>query len=229
MVKFAKSQPFILEIKEDKQKMEEIVKSFHQALPKKPEEEEALLEEEEKAAKAKKAKTKYILIATAAIVLIFFGFAWFVFLVAGEKNLKSVLFLGWLIFTVKALWVNSFFLSIKPNSWIDDGWFVGTMIVVCSWFLVSSFIGLAGLFLAGAISFLNKYLNIIYLGFFVPVLLVVSEVLGSLIFSIISYGTGSTINANYSFGYVGYFLAQHQLLLTTASFGGVYFLTYVVS
>lgn len=77
LVKFAKSQPFILEIKEDKQKMEEIVKSFHQALPKKPEEEEALFEEEEKAAKAKKAKTKYILIATAAVVLIIFGFAWF--------------------------------------------------------------------------------------------------------------------------------------------------------
>ena len=161
--------------------------------------------------------------------VVFFGFAWFVFLVAGEKNIKPVLFLGWLIFTVKALWVNSFFLSIKPSSWIDDSWLVGTLIMVCSWILVSLCIGLSGLFLAGTISFLNKYLNIIYLGFFVPVLLVVSEVLGSLIFSIISYGTGSTINANYSFGYVGYLLAQHQLLLTTASFGGVYFLTFIVA
>lgn len=77
LVKFAKSQPFILEIKEDKQRMEEIVKSFHQALPKKPEEEEAHLEEEEKAAKAKKAKTRYLVMGAAAVLVLFLGLVWY--------------------------------------------------------------------------------------------------------------------------------------------------------
>ncbi len=162
-------------------------------------------------------------------LVVFLGIALFFYITLSEKNISSVLFLGWLVFTIKALWVNSFFLNIKPSSWIDDGWFIGVVLIASCWVLVSAVIGLSGLFLAGVISVLGRYLNIIYLALLAPFLWVISEILGSLLFSILTYGSGSSINANYSFGYIGYLLSEHQLLLATTSFGGVYILSFMVT
>lgn len=58
-----------------------------------------------------------------------------------------------------------------------------------------------------------------------PLILVASEILGSFIFSLYSLGPGSSINIDFSFGYLGYPLSYLPGFLSTGIIGGVYFLS----
>lgn len=58
--------------------------------------------------------------------------------------------------------------------------------------------------------------------------LVVSEVVGSLFFSIYSLGPTSSLNANFGFGMSGFLLSEHYFLQSLAVFGGVYILSFVI-
>lgn len=77
LVKFAKSKPFILEIKEDRNKLENIVKDFHAAKPKTEEEEDLLLEESERALKKKQKRLKYASIGLGVFLLLMSVIVWF--------------------------------------------------------------------------------------------------------------------------------------------------------
>lgn len=58
-----------------------------------------------------------------------------------------------------------------------------------------------------------------------PIVFVASEILGSLIFSLFSLGPGSSLNIDFSFGYVGYSLAYLPGFLPLGIIGGVYSLS----
>lgn len=58
-----------------------------------------------------------------------------------------------------------------------------------------------------------------------PIIWTLSEVLRSFLFSVYSAGEGSLISADFSFGYIGYLLAQHGGLLQFSVFGGAYALS----
>lgn len=59
----------------------------------------------------------------------------------------------------------------------------------------------------------------------VPCLWVVAEVVRAFLFSITTWGSGTTIGADFSFGYIGYALAWIPGTLHLAAYGGVYILS----
>ena len=63
--------------------------------------------------------------------------------------------------------------------------------------------------------------------FIFPLLWAVSEIGGSLMFAIGSYGDGGSLNVVFSFGYLGYLVGNHELLLMFAKLGGVYVLSII--
>lgn len=56
---------------------------------------------------------------------------------------------------------------------------------------------------------------------------VLSDVMGAFFYCLMSFGSGAILNARFSFGWVGYLLAEHTLLLPLAAIGGVFILSFV--
>ncbi len=128
--------------------------------------------------------------------------------------------------TVKMLMVGSWAWTVYPLDWIGDFspvleilgigwvWFTGS---------VSTALGI------GCFAYIAHWaINHRYGYWFLPAAYVVSEVLGSLFFSIFEYGKGGSINIHSSFGYLGYTLAGHGLLGLGALSTGVYGLSLLV-
>lgn len=61
--------------------------------------------------------------------------------------------------------------------------------------------------------------------FFFPIWWLVGEVVSAYTFSVHVVGSNSSINGDFAFGMVGFLLAEHDVLLTAASLGGVYALS----
>lgn len=57
---------------------------------------------------------------------------------------------------------------------------------------------------------------------------VVMEWASGLFFSVLWFGEGGMVGSHWTFGYIGYILAESPLLLSLASLGGVYLLSFVV-
>jgi len=69
----------------------------------------------------------------------------------------------------------------------------------------------------------NKYVSI----FLISVVWVLGEIVGSGMYSLATLGSGSTVQTYFSFGYVGYALANIPGLIYYATFGGVYLLSFL--
>lgn len=134
-------------------------------------------------------------------------------------------FLGVLAGTAKTCLVIFWFWSAYPLDWIGVSDRTLQFITVFTvWFTVSLSIGLGlGFFCLAVRSVLQKGRAISLL--VVPVTLVLSEMLGSLFFSVYSLGPQSTPNVHFSFGYFGYTFAGHGVFSLAAFVGGVYALS----
>lgn len=136
-----------------------------------------------------------------------------------------------LAFTIKSLFATNFFWAIYPIEWLpfEIGSAVLFIIGLC-WFGVGVSLGTGGLWLVGLLHLLSKTVSSsrLFLAVVLPFAWMIAEVLGSLLFSIFSIGPGGTFNAYFSFGYVGYLIAQHPLLLLSAHIAGVYGMTVVM-
>jgi len=131
--------------------------------------------------------------------------------------------------TIKSALAISWSWAVYPIEWLAvDLGNLELLLILVWWGTASLWLGLGGLvFVLGARA-LVRYTSVPIFFIAVPFLWVLSEMVGSLFFSIMTMGAGGTITTALSFGYVGYLLAQHNLLIHFAQIAGVYSLGVLV-
>jgi apolipoprotein N-acyltransferase len=135
---------------------------------------------------------------------------------------------GSIVWGIKSLFAISWFWSTYPIDWMILS--VGRaelLLIGFYWFTVSTFLAGGGA-LFGLIYFeIKKRVKNVYYGLIlIPLVWVASEIVGSFLFSVGTFGDGGTINTVFSFGYVGYLLGTHEGLIQLAKVGGVYALSF---
>jgi len=130
---------------------------------------------------------------------------------------------GLIYFAAVFFWV----WSVLPLDWAGiDGYFASRLLVFYSWFIFSLppalVVGLWGLVFK--LLKKNSWSDV----WLVSLLWLVAEYLWSVLTSVVSYGPGGLIGANWSVGFVGYSLAPSQLFLPLAFWGGVWALSFSV-
>lgn len=143
------------------------------------------------------------------------GLAIYFYVCTRTESPFQALWYGSLAGSVKTLIVGSWVWYVYPLSWMGDFsaahqiagigwmWFTGSVAVGVS-------LGLCGMVIRALLY--QRYMYV-----YIPILYVSAEILGSILFSIVQYGPGGSINAHTSFGYLGYTFGGHGLL----SYGGV--------
>jgi len=160
-------------------------------------------------------------------VTVFVGIALLLFLLKQETSWSKMVIGGIISFTTKTMFATSVFWSVYPITWIELNLGKWELLVIgFYWLTVSLFIGLGGGVLAG-IFWLIRKIPTAFLILIFPAIFIAGEVMGSFIFSVLTYGEGGTFNFVYSLGYVGYLLAEHDTFIQLAVWGGVYFLSFV--
>lgn len=120
-------------------------------------------------------------------------------------------------FGMKALMSLSWFLSAYPITWLFELAQSTQLIVVFTyWSVCALFLSSGGVVLALLWHFCRRLPQRIYV---LPLLWVLAEYLGAVIFSIFSAGPGSYITGAFSFGHIGYLFTW---LTPLALWGGVY-------
>lgn len=155
----------------------------------------------------------------------------FIFLLYGITLERSVLKLfaygtltGTLHYAGSFFWVWSTF----PIQWLADAPVAIQLSAIgVYWVLTSIAMGLSGgVFVLLARMCINNVPRLLIL---VPVLWVASELFRSFLFSVYAFGPGSFLNVGFSYGYLGYLLAEEPHLLQFASLAGVYGLSYLAA
>ncbi len=158
-------------------------------------------------------------------VLVFPGIAIFLSALAKTQSVFQAWIGGCVTFTLKMLLSVGWFWTTYPIDWIDFG--LGSyepLVIGFYWLLIGFAVGLSGGFLACAGILARRFLPRWWL-IAVCVLWVPSEISGAFLFSLVTYGDGSSLNTLFSFGMAGYHLAEHPWFLQLARLGGVYSLS----
>ncbi len=162
-------------------------------------------------------------------VIVFPGLIFYFIGLKQSSHLWQATLGGFTVWTVKSMLTVVWFWNTYPILWIDLGLGKAELpIIGFYWFSVSVFIGVAGIFCSSLLWSINHYLKGRWFLILTPLVFVVSEVLGSFSFSSFLLGDHVKPNVVFSFGYLGYLLAEHEWLIQLARFGGVYLLTLVV-
>jgi hypothetical protein len=156
------------------------------------------------------------------------GIAYFIYLAQQGETFKKVMVGGFVAWSIKSLAALLWFLWVYPIDWLT---FLGDkpqlFIVTFYWATYSLWLGAGGVFVAAAVKQLfRKISNKLFLTFLIPAAWVSGELIGSLFFSLMSYGDGGAITSALSFGYVGYLLAQHEWFIWLSRIYGVYALSF---
>jgi len=148
-----------------------------------------------------------------------------VHLVFTTKSLKRLVFGSITAWTIKSALALVWFWSVYPIEWLSfDLGRVQLILIFGYWFTVSLWLGTGGALFALSVRKVSTLINKKYVLFSIPFLWLGSEIIGSYIFSLITIGEGGVITSAFSFGFVGYLLAQHGVLIQVAQFGGMYLL-----
>lgn len=143
-----------------------------------------------------------------------------------STTLRQVLIGSVLTFASKTSLAIFWFWSTYPIIWIDLALGNAELPVIgFYWVTVSLAIGLSGALFGFFLYQFKTRLGDWRSCVLVAPLWVLTEILGSIFFSIFTLGPGGSINAVFSFGYSGYLLGNHDWLLPLAAFGGVYMLS----
>ncbi len=122
------------------------------------------------------------------------------------------------------------FWSTIPITWLPiESLYIQILLVLIYWLTAALYLAAGGA-LFGLLFAVGTYLplhRVVLLGS-LPFLWVLSEIFGSLVFSIFTQGAASGVSIHFSFGYVGYALAQHGLFLELARVFGVYGLSWTL-
>lgn len=135
---------------------------------------------------------------------------------------------GWWIFTVKASLALLYFWSAYPIDWL--GFSLGPLepvIIFFYWLTGSLWLGVGGVGLYIGLRLVYK-VSTYYRLLLIPVVWLVADWLGAMSFSLFTLGPGGSINTQFSFGFIGYALAQHNMLIQIAAVAGVFGLTVLV-
>jgi len=132
---------------------------------------------------------------------------------------------AWMMWTVKYLLSLLWFWSVYPLDWLGVN--LGSLELVAIgfyWLTATVWLGSGGVLVYGLYKLIQTFLPRVRFAV-LPLIWLLGELFGALVFSVMTYGPGATVGTKFSFGFVGYHLAQHNLLLQTAAVGGVYVLT----
>jgi len=133
------------------------------------------------------------------------------------------------IWLLKYLLALIWYWSVYPIDWVPiDPGAAQITVIFLYWFTSAVWLALGGGVLAAVFYLIKKPVHnqiVLFLTF--PFLWVLSEVSGSYIFSIFTNGTGGFVNIHFSFGYTGYLLAEHAILIHLSTFFGVYGLSFL--
>jgi len=130
-------------------------------------------------------------------------------------------------FSLKSLCGIAWFWSVYPIEWLSipvSAWQLPA--IGLGWFVSGLSLGIGGVLLGLVVGLTHRYLSSVPIRYLLYSLgWVGAEVLGSLLFSLVTYGEGGTITTAFSFGYIGYVSASLEPLFFFASVGGVYGVT----
>lgn len=171
----------------------------------------------------------FVIPALSAVGII--GVILFLITVVQSNSVRRVISFGVVTWSIKMLLVFSWGFSIYPIDWIATHSPITQIFFILLYAALSSVvIGLGGGICTYILFKLRQYLVVC-----VPLTLIIipttwllSEISGSLLFSIFFLGPGISPNVSFSFGYVGYLAGAWTLLLPLAILGGVYSLGFVL-
>jgi apolipoprotein N-acyltransferase len=153
---------------------------------------------------------------------------WLFFEAVDKSVTKKQLWWGGILsWFIKMLLVFSWGWSIYPLNWFvvplaaDGFWGIAFY-----WIVGASFLTMGGGLLALLVPIIKKT-GRFWMLVLLPVVWLIAEVFSAFFFSFATLGDGGYLSSSYSYGFVGYILAEHNLLLLAASFGGVYILTII--
>lgn len=159
------------------------------------------------------------------------GGAYFFWLLKAGASLQQVVLGAWLAWGVKSLLVTSWFWSTYPIEWLPLAPGSGQVFLIfLYWFTAAIWLGSGGALVALALWLVRKIPKVAPDQVFflaAPFLWVVGELCSAVVFSVFTLGPGGTINTFFSFGYLGYLLAESDLLLWFAKIAGVYSLSFL--
>ncbi len=125
--------------------------------------------------------------------------------------------------TIKYACALVWFWSVYPVEWLAfDLGKVQLVLIFLYWFTAAVWLGVGGVLFSVGTKIVDTYVRFKVLMVCIPFLWVMSEVLGSLFFSIVTIGQGGVITSAFSFGFVGYLLAQHTLFIFISGVYGMY-------
>lgn len=134
--------------------------------------------------------------------------------------------LGALAWTVARLVSLVWFWSVYPFDWLGvESHFLQLLAILVYWLIAASSLGVGGGVVALGMCWLKRRPAPWW--WLTALLWVVGEIIGSFVFSVVTWAPEMALNINFSFGYVGYALASHAGLLQLAAYGGVYLLSLV--
>lgn len=137
---------------------------------------------------------------------------------------------AYLAMLIKFFFVLSDYWSLYPLDWLPFKADLGQLAIVgMYWVSVSAYFAFSGpvLFLLWRLVLRFRLPDTVVFYVAVPLIWIISELSGSFTMFVFTLGPGSTLNASFSLGYVGYLIAQHHLLALIARFGGVYILGFI--
>jgi apolipoprotein N-acyltransferase len=155
------------------------------------------------------------------------GVAVFLYATTLAKTPSAVLWGGFIAWTTKSLIALSWGWSIWPlDSFLFALPLSGFWGIALYWISGALFLGLGGAFVAGWLWYflVNKKFETSAL-LALPFLWLLGEVLAAQIFSVMTVGPNGFYTAAFSYGQIGYILAEHNLLLLVSKFGGLYALS----
>lgn len=159
------------------------------------------------------------------------GGAYFLFLLQQKSSLRQRVFGAWTAWTIKSAFSVGWFWSTYPIEWLPlDFGQIQIPLLFFSWFMTAVCLGSGAVVLVLIVELLRKQTDLKPWAYYIliyPLLWIIGESLGSLAFSAFWYGPGGTLNTSFSFGYVGYLLAGHEVLLQVARLAGVFSLSYL--
>lgn len=159
------------------------------------------------------------------------GVAVFVYATWLAQTPSAVLWGGFTAWIVKSLLALSWGWSIWPLDWFFFNLpLSGFWAIALYWICGAVFLGTGGAFVAGWLWYflVHKKLEKAAL-LTLPFLWLLGEVMAAKLFSVLTIGPGGFYTAAFSYGQLGYILAEHNLLILLAKISGLYGLTIVAT
>ena len=149
------------------------------------------------------------------------------FFVEHENSKRKIFLAGFITGFIFLGMVISWYFETLPLSWVGiENNLLGFPLVFLIWilstFTLAFFLGLFSL----SYSFLKRrdWLNFLL----IPSLWIIFEYLRAWGFSILWWGKESLLGPHYTLGNLGYLLSSNQNIVALASFGGIYFLSWIL-